>query len=127
MMKQPSRPLPDRESLKDFYRHINLDAEPILNAREAAPIINQVLAKGDVTAVTSPLCGRTIGHVVALGDWALFVASKLVPDGVSFRVTDDFRIRLVRKSTRQFAAVLIRRGQDRPSYAGDDFRFRNLH
>lgn len=127
MMKEPSRPLPDRESLKDFYRHINLDAEPLLNAQEAAPIINQVLAKGKVTAVTSPLCGRIVGHVVSLGDWALFVASKLVPDGVSFRVTDDFRIRLVRKSTRQFAAVLIRRGQDRPSYAGDDFRFRNLH
>ena len=125
-MKRPSQGQPDRASIADFYRHTNLDAEPILNAGEAAPIIRQVLAKGDVTAVTSPLCGRTIGHVVSLGDWALFVASKLVPDGVSFRVTDDFRIRLVRKSTRQFAAVLIRRGQDRPSYAGNDFRFRGL-
>lgn len=126
-MKEQAPSRTDRESIKDFCRHINLDAEPLLNAQEAAPIINQVLAKGDVTAVTSPLCGRTIGHVVSLGEWALFVASKLVPDGVSFRVTDDFRIRLVRKSTRQFAAVLIRRGHDRPSYAGNDFRFRNLH
>ena len=113
-------------SLESFFRNINLDAEPLLNAKEASPILNQVIAKGAVTAVRSPLDNRKLGHAVTFGEWTLFIASELVPAGVGLRVTDDLRIQAYRKSIRQFTAVLIRRGQERPTYSGDDFRFRNL-
>ncbi len=112
--------------LESFFRNINLDAEPLLNAAEAAPILNQVVAKGEVTVIRSPLDQRKLGHVVTLGDWAVFVASELIPAGVGLRVTGDLRIQAFRKSIRQFTAVLIRKGQERPTYSGDDFRFRNL-
>jgi len=113
-------------SLESFFRNINLDAEPLLNAKEASPILNQVIAKGAVTVVRSPLDNRKLGHAVTFGEWTLFIASELVPAGVGLRVTDDLRIQAYRKSIRQFTAVLIRRGQERPTYSGDDFRFRNL-
>jgi hypothetical protein len=113
-------------SLESFLRNLNLDAESLLNATEAAPILKQVLAKGAVTIVRSPLDDRKLGHVVTLGDWAVFVASELVPAGVGLRITGDLQIQAYRKSIRQFTAVLIRKGQERPTYSGDDFRFRNL-
>jgi 4'-phosphopantetheinyl transferase EntD len=110
-------------SLESFFRNINLDAEPLLNATEAAPILKQVLAKGEVTIVRSPLDNRKLGHVVTFADWAVFVASEFVPAGVGLRVTEDLHIQAYRKSIRQFTAVLIRKGQERPTYSGDDFRF----
>jgi hypothetical protein len=113
-------------SLESFFRNLNLDAEPLLNATEAAPILKQVLAKGAATIVRSPLDNRKLGHVVTFGDWAVFVASELFPAGVGLRVTEDLHIQAYRKSIRQFTAVLIRKGQERPTYSGDDFRFRNF-
>jgi hypothetical protein len=113
-------------SLESFFRNINLDAEPMLNATEASPILKQVIAKGSVTVVRSPLDNRKLGHVVIFGEWSVFVASELVPTGVGLRVTDDLRIQAYRKSMRQFTTVLIRRGQERPTYSGGDFRFCNL-
>ena len=113
-------------SLESFFRNLNLDAEPLLNATEAAPILKQVLAKGAVTIVRSPLDHRKLGHVVTFGDWAVFVASELVPAGVGLRITEDLHIQAYRKSIRQFTAVLIRKGQDCPTYSGDDFRFSHL-
>jgi hypothetical protein len=113
-------------SLESFFRNLNLDAEPLLNATEAAPILKQVLAKGEVTVIRSPLDHRKLGHVVTLGDWAVFVASELIPAGMGLRITGDLQIQAYRKSIRQFTAVLIRKGQERPTYSGDDFRFSRL-
>ena len=113
-------------SLESFFRNLNLDAESLLNATEAAPILKQVLAKGAVTIVRSPLDNRKLGHVVTFGDWAVFVASELIPAGVGLRITGDLQIQAYRKSIRQFTALLIRKGQERPTYSGDDFRFRNF-
>ena len=113
-------------SLESFFRNLNLDAEPLLNAAEAAPILKQVLANGAVTIVRSPLDNRKLGHVVTFGHWAVFVASELVPAGVGLRVTEDLHIQAYCKSIRQFTAVLIRKGQERPTYSGDDFRFSRL-
>jgi len=123
MMKANILSLDNAASLESFFRSINLDAEPMLNATEASPILKQVIAKGSATVVRSPLENRKLGHVVTFGDWAVFVASELVPVGMELRITDDLRIQAYRKSMRKFTTVLIRRGQERPTYSGDDFRF----
>ncbi len=125
-MKANTQSTDSPTSLESFFRNINLESEPLLNATEASPILNQVITKGSVTVVRSPLDNRKLGHVVTFGEWAVFVASELVPAGVGIRLTNDLRIQAYRKSIRQFTAVLIRRGQERPTYSGDDFRFRNL-
>jgi hypothetical protein len=120
---------PSTTSLADlgtFLRTIDTDAEPLMKAAEAAPLIDQILTRGTAEVVTSPLDGRRIGHVITLGNWTLFLASSLIPAGVSFNLTKDLQITCRQKSIRQFAAVLVREGQDRPAYAGTDFTFRNL-
>lgn len=113
-------------SLAGFFQNINTEAEPFMNAGEAAPLIDQMIARGDVTVVRSPLDNRVLGHVVILGEWALFVVSELIPAGSALRITRDFRIRACRKSVRQFTTLLVRWGQECPLYVGNDFRFRNL-
>ena len=120
---------PSTTSLTDlgaFFRNIDTDAEPLMKAADAAPLIDQILTRGTAEVVTSPLDGRRIGHVITLGNWTLFLASSLIPAGVSFNITRDLRITCHQKSIRQFTAVLVREGQDRPAYAGTDFTFRNL-
>jgi hypothetical protein len=112
--------------LAGFFRSVNTNSEPLMNAGEAAPFIDQMIARGDVTVVRSPLDNRTLGHVVVLGEWALFVTSELVAAGSGLRISADFRIRACRKSVRRFTALLVRWGQERPIYAGTDFTFRNL-
>ena len=112
--------------LAGFFRSVNTNSEPLMNAGEAAPFIDQMIARGDVTVVRSPLDNRTLGHVVVLGEWALFVTSELVPAGSRLRFCGDSRIRACRKSVRRFDALLARWGQECPIYAGSDFTFRNL-
>ena len=120
---------PSTTSLADlgtFLRTIDTDAVPLMKAAEAAPLIDQILTRGTAEVVTSPLDGRRIGHVITLGNWTLFLASSLIPVGMSLNITKDLRITCHQKSIRQFTAVLVREGQDRPAYAGTDFTFRNL-
>jgi hypothetical protein len=120
---------PSTTSLTDlgtFFRNIDTDAEPLMKAVDAAPLIDQILTRGTAEVVTSPLDGRRIGHVITLGHWTLFLASSLIPVGMSLNITKDLRITCHQKSIRQFTAVLVREGQDRPAYAGTDFTFRNL-
>jgi hypothetical protein len=113
-------------NLGTFLRNIDTDSEPLMKATEAAPLIDQILTRGTAEVVTSPLDGRRIGHVITLGNWTLFLASSLIPAGSTICLTSDLRITVRAKSIRQFTAVLIRNGQDRPAYAGTDFTFRNL-
>jgi hypothetical protein len=106
-------------SLAARFASFDPTSPALMTAKEAGPIIDQILCHGESVPVVS--LKRKIGNVVTFGNWSILVASVLIPRGTVFAGWE-----VSRKSERVFGCYLVRKGQSAPAYAGNDFKFRNL-